>query len=356
MKESKVAGRNGLIDFLKGSAIFAVLWGHSIQYLSYGGCDFFKNKIFILIYSFHMPLFMFLSGYVFFWSCRKRDLKSIVLTRIRAIGIPMITWGTISFVWNLKSNLSHNALTMLKLWAEEVFGIWFLWSVLLLSLLLACIYKLCVQKKIFVKYCLLLLATPVLILFPGRNNHLFMYPYFLLGFFFNEKGIFEKNAYKRLRAIFIIGWFVMLPFYEKKHYIYTSGVLPFDSGYGMAEQIKIDLFRYTIGFFGLIAVIEFCKYCYNRIARTTLSKMVEQAGRLSLDVYVLQGLFLEKVIARIFDKSVRIVGYNYLMGNQILFDFGFSLFCVIACLLFLTWTARKIEKNAYLRYIMFGKL
>lgn len=59
MCENKIHSRNSFIDFLRGIAIFLVLWGHSIQKLSQGSnIDFFNDKIFIWIYSLHMPLFM----------------------------------------------------------------------------------------------------------------------------------------------------------------------------------------------------------------------------------------------------------------------------------------------------------
>ena len=61
--------KNQNIDILKGVAIFLVVFGHCIQYCSQGYFDFFENKVFIFIYTFHMPLFMLISGYLFYNSC-----------------------------------------------------------------------------------------------------------------------------------------------------------------------------------------------------------------------------------------------------------------------------------------------
>ena len=60
--------RNDYIDFIKGVAILLVLVGHAIQYC-YGAEYFlqgayFSNPIFKFIYTFHMPLFMAVSGYL----------------------------------------------------------------------------------------------------------------------------------------------------------------------------------------------------------------------------------------------------------------------------------------------------
>jgi fucose 4-O-acetylase-like acetyltransferase len=64
--------RNVLLDYFKGIAIFLVVWGHCLQYAANASYDFFSNEVFIVIYSFHMPLFMFISGYLFFLTQKTR--------------------------------------------------------------------------------------------------------------------------------------------------------------------------------------------------------------------------------------------------------------------------------------------
>ena len=55
--------RNKTIDIIKGIAIFLVVLGHVIQF-RFLPESFDENYLFRMIYSFHMPLFMFLSGYL----------------------------------------------------------------------------------------------------------------------------------------------------------------------------------------------------------------------------------------------------------------------------------------------------
>lgn len=61
--------RNQQIDILRGTAVLLMVWGHCIQFGS--GSEylqnnvFFQNNVFKFIYTFHMPLFMALSGYLF---------------------------------------------------------------------------------------------------------------------------------------------------------------------------------------------------------------------------------------------------------------------------------------------------
>ena len=53
--------RNKAFDVLKLFAIFLVVWGHCIQNLHSG--DFYSEPVYKIIYSFHMPLFMVISGF-----------------------------------------------------------------------------------------------------------------------------------------------------------------------------------------------------------------------------------------------------------------------------------------------------
>jgi fucose 4-O-acetylase-like acetyltransferase len=71
------------IDSLKGFAILLVVLGHAIQ----TSTDNFDNNIFFrIIYSFHMPLFMFLSGFIAYG--RPINLSK----KFTSLVIPFVTW------------------------------------------------------------------------------------------------------------------------------------------------------------------------------------------------------------------------------------------------------------------------
>lgn len=61
--------RDKRLDILKGIAIILVVIGHNIQFMkgnTYAQGDFFSNPVFSIIYTFHMPAFMLVSGYLFY--------------------------------------------------------------------------------------------------------------------------------------------------------------------------------------------------------------------------------------------------------------------------------------------------
>ena len=53
--------RISTLDAIRGLAIFLVVLGHSVQF---NVPDPFNNPVFKIIYSFHMPLFISVSGYL----------------------------------------------------------------------------------------------------------------------------------------------------------------------------------------------------------------------------------------------------------------------------------------------------
>lgn len=67
--------RDSLVDVVRGTAIFLMLWGHCIQYCYPENKDFFLDVTFKIIYSFHMPLLMFVSGYSFRFSAKRYDKR-----------------------------------------------------------------------------------------------------------------------------------------------------------------------------------------------------------------------------------------------------------------------------------------
>lgn len=70
--------RNNFIDFVKGILICLVVWGHTIQYFLLENGSFYEDIVYKIIYSFHMPLFMVISGYVFYWSVSRTGLLKII--------------------------------------------------------------------------------------------------------------------------------------------------------------------------------------------------------------------------------------------------------------------------------------
>lgn len=83
------------VDMLKGLAIILVMLGHCTNH-EYGNLS---GGIHMWIYTFHMPLFFFLSGFVF--STHEENYKKFVVRKLKSIIIPMVCFNIIQIVFEV---------------------------------------------------------------------------------------------------------------------------------------------------------------------------------------------------------------------------------------------------------------
>jgi fucose 4-O-acetylase-like acetyltransferase len=164
---NKSAYREIVIDSLKGFAILLVIIGHSIQVTTNND---FTSLPFRFIYSFHMPLFMFLSGYVTVYS-PTNNWKSVKKRFFRLV-IPFFSWAVVSFIIYC---YKYNKLDF-QYWTELIKevdnGLWFLWVLFLIHIVFYINEKI---AKSMALYSLFIIAI-VLQLIPSA--------YYVLGFGF----------------------------------------------------------------------------------------------------------------------------------------------------------------------------
>ncbi len=106
------------IDFLKGVTIILIVWGHAIQTINTLPGE---GTMFNLIYSFHIPLFMFLSGFV---SYKLRNTLADIKKRAYQLLIPFFVYPIIAGL------LLHGSFSVSR-WVEIIktpdSGLWFLY-------------------------------------------------------------------------------------------------------------------------------------------------------------------------------------------------------------------------------------
>lgn len=90
MKGTSVSQRSSLIDICKAIGIVLVVWGHSP-----GISDFFGD----LLYSFHMPLFFFISGYLLKTERLEHGLVTQARELARSLLRPYVLFFVISLVY-----------------------------------------------------------------------------------------------------------------------------------------------------------------------------------------------------------------------------------------------------------------
>ena len=146
-QHEQIYERRLYLDIVKGFAIFLMLWGHCIQYCALNDFDFFENPVFKFIYSFHMPLFMLISGYLFAFSCKKRELRTLLIHRTQSLLQPIVFCTIINYIMTNVIAKRHFSNLLNARWLSNIGSLWFLWSILAASIIVGFAYKI-TQRRI----------------------------------------------------------------------------------------------------------------------------------------------------------------------------------------------------------------
>lgn len=85
MKDNRIVA----FDMAKGMAMFLVVWMHCLQYTY---CETFDNALYSFVYSFHMPLFIIISGYLYSSRLGQNFKKNVSKQFIRLV-VPNVAGG-----------------------------------------------------------------------------------------------------------------------------------------------------------------------------------------------------------------------------------------------------------------------
>lgn len=98
-----VKKRDQSFDFIKGFLIICVVLGHVIQYYTNDN-GWSTNPVFLFIYTFHMPLFIFISGY-FSESAKTKKLLDVLTGKFKRLVVPLMIYSSCILVLYLSSSV-----------------------------------------------------------------------------------------------------------------------------------------------------------------------------------------------------------------------------------------------------------
>lgn len=293
--------RNALLDIVKAFAIITVVIGHCIQYGSgltyFSERLFYENNIFKIIYSFHMPLFMIVSGYLFAFSIKK-DWRVNVKRKIKSLVLPVFIWSIVLFLYQalIGGNLAPLISTCCKFFVSFITNLWFLWAVFWCSCVVLFVYK--VFDNRLIVYALIFF---VLFFVPDGYNlklYKFMYPYFIFGFLYNLYGISSKieYIYKKWIVLLTLGciYWGLLSLHSTDSFIYTSGHC---INGRLISQFCIDIYRYVLGFVGCAFFILLFYKLQNRLKAITPALMY--IGKRTMGIYVISDIFNNYILTSV---------------------------------------------------------
>lgn len=299
-------------DIIKGVAIILVVLGHCIQFGSAFSTNFlfFKSPIFIAIYSFHMPLFMLISGYFFYNSINKHSWKDNIKTRFTRLLIPLFTWNTIhQLILTLNLYLNTYPISWENHIKSYFINIWFLWALFWCSLVVLIINRF-FRGNIWIYFIL----GCIFLLLPNAYHislYVYMYPYFIIGYIWNKYKLFYKiNSLCLSTKIIVVSILCILYMtlyinFKVEDYIYTSGTCIIDNTFSINyNQFKIDFFRYIIGIIGSAIILIAIKLLLKQLQHENIIvNSFSKIGRKTIGIYIIGGYIEEQLLPLLPNKT-----------------------------------------------------
>ena len=185
-------------DALKGILIVLVVLGHSIKVsMIKMDLSFIDDYLWNLIYSFHMPAFMAVSGYLAFRKNGigggKSEWISFAWRRFRQLIIPFLLWSVVMFFVN------HNVTNFYDYILYPHLSLWFLWALFFIAIIFAGIdliaRQLKVKQEFLMAVCWVLLVALMFVMYDAK---LLGVEYIAYYFFYYMCGYYVHKYFERL--------------------------------------------------------------------------------------------------------------------------------------------------------------
>jgi fucose 4-O-acetylase-like acetyltransferase len=266
-KSGVVRGRNLSADGLKGFAILLVVLGHVISVTIPNYSD---NFVFILIYSFHMPLFMLISGYLAYG--RIGGMGKWLQRKFFGLITPYVSFTLILFFVIPKLPLTVENV----IFALASYTIWFMPTLFLCFCVLAIAILATKKHYQYLALFLLLAIIPLAYNYPYAV-FLFWYSLFVLLGYAAAKW---KNQLNKANKYFLVILFpLLIILFYLRSVLTTGGVIFF--GYKFTVACAGIIFSYY-----LIKLLE--KY------GKPIFSLLAFLGIFSLEIYLIHVLLVDE--------------------------------------------------------------
>lgn len=304
--------RDKSFDFIKGVLIFLVVYGHVIVAVE---PNFNNDIVFAGIYSFHMPLFVFISGYFAMHALQKTFIDCVKKVWYRLL-TPALIWSLVAFC---VSFLNGTGRGMMSVVVESLRSVWFL-------------------------YCIALLYIVGCLVFKTGKWRYFVALFLALGAysFYNVPGVVYIEYFQPIRQwpLFVMG----LAYYDYKTKLTPSvsrsiviasvivyvGLMTWLSSKFPLEYIRSHenyILRAIIYQTGAISWFVVMCWTYKLIRKTYIASFVTRLGRDTLGVYAMnsKGIMLLKWIVPISILTMTPSWLTAMILTSMLFAFTLTL-------------------------------
>ena len=251
------------LDLAKGFAIFLIIFGHCMEWYSSdrGGV----YQLLPIIYSFHVPLFFFVSGFLFsvdkyknFWKFLLKIAKTILLPYLTFAIILTSSDAVRFYILHSQDNISIIGDIKGNLLQQHFNNLWFLATLFFVQIISYFICKIKKEKIIFVFIAVFIVASYLYELFIDKllywciDEVLFTIPLFLFGFLLRK-----LNFYDNILKIKFLPLFLIISFTANYLNLYLNKDLKFVN---MCKGYFGNVFLFYISaLFAILSVLAVCK-------------------------------------------------------------------------------------------------
>ena len=269
--------RNVLVDRLKGYACFLVLLGHVIMGIRIAGIDipefFWGMEKFI--WSFHVALFLFLSGVVYKmtgeWKGKQSKWK-FILYKLYTLGIPYIVFSVVYILINSlvgESNTGFAVSDILYIWKTPVAQYWFLYALFFLFCIWTAFSGILKNWQITLIVVLIGNLAPIFGIPLGSMDVVFYSALaFGIGTFVNFQSLTKSQAWAK--------WLVVL-----MHIV--TGII-----FILLKKIEAPFIKEIMILFGIYSSIMFISILQNCKA---MARFLDFVNKYSFQIYLLHTIF-----------------------------------------------------------------
>lgn len=342
--QKEIVSRQQSFDYLKLFAIFLVIWGHCIQQMIVSNAE--EDMMFRIIYSFHMPLFMMISGY-FSVSSLKMSINSFLVKKFRQLLYPIIIWGFLLWLYYEIPNSFHYHAKECTLYGVLVdfywmADFWFLKS----CFICYCLVFFCNRLGIRHPYWVIVTLLISQIISPFYVS--FMFPCFVLGMELRLHPFFFKKMVSNYWVL-LICFIILLCFWDVEVWNWSHGIPAglLNADFSVwCNVISCRIYRLVIGIVGALAFIASFTKLFNNKEKGKC--FFVEWGRYTLEIYILQSVILERLLGK--SGVLRLCNIN-----EYLLDWVISPCCALLLLVICIKLIKMIYKNKFLGTILFAK-
>ena len=317
-------------DYLKGIGIILVILGHSFSFTGFNLLDKEKyygyNYIFNYIYSFHMPLFFIIAGFL---SNKKYDINKFYISKVKRLLIPYIFINILDSIprYFFKSLVNNSSNDILRIIFYSGVATWFIYTLFIIFLIFPLLDKYILRKD---KYFLFLILLILLNIFDSKivniniftiNKVIFYFIYFYLGYML--RNYYLKIIQSRwFNSTVLLTLLYLFSFYAFPEYLKNNGTKIIYPIIGFILSLKISIFLKK---YKNIKFLEFCgknslifyllELFYSVIWRVFLVKVIDIKYHILIVTLFFILKFVSVTISVIIINKIKIL--SFLFGSKI---------------------------------------